>query len=958
MLFKRQHAAGGQTPQTCWVSTVENATGLPWYARPVRATEVAGGDLVLLSLQRALVAYSVPQRRVAWRFAWQPLTEVMADGDVFSYPIRQDGASPLALDEAAGLAYLGAGDRVLYALDLATGRPRWSWLSSQAFESVVAGGGRVFVSTEDYRQVGLDGASGQLAWQLQFRRLSSPQTGVFEDVMVRPDQNGGIWGINATTGKVLWLTYLPRRQAIVNFFDDMPYDPATGRVFISDDAGYLYAVQLRTGVLAWEADVASRQSIKRVANLAAARGRVFAVSSMNMVVEAAGVNGRAVAYNASTGEVLWERSGLGGSCSPGGMQVLPQRVVLLGMVSSWGGTVAPLQYVATDDATGANLWSLPMGVRTCSSPPQYLPGSDLLMLTTLSEDRTALELTFLPSALGATCPQRPDEGAAGTLTTPPAPPLAPPAPPPPPQGRTGPDYCWRAQLSQLPLADPATDGERVYAQDNRGMAIAADVRTGAVAWKSAACGSDSIWPGSPLVWGGVVYMICATSRVLALNATTGRLLWRTRAICQEPTVKPGRTCTGYGSYGHPALSPGLGLVYFGGPDRSYYAFNSTTGEEVWNYYEGNGMVTYSSGVGLHEGLLYAMMNTNSEDAMKLLALNATDGTLVWSRLADGGARDNGVLEFVHGTLAVGTSDGQLRLYSVGLDGGDVIWSMPVTNVPIYGVERDGDTLFFGDDGGWVRAVSISNTSVLWEVSTMDLPELEGVPIPFNEIEPRPVYSQGRLYVTCRAGLLVMDAATGAVLWAELSQRSLASPLVIERPEGAQVVIGQYLDKLVSISPNCNPTGRGENTLSFAASTAQLRVSLGLNGVSAKVLRADTKAQAAVAAAVDRVAGGSGVRVEVEAVSSSGGESSSSSSAGAVVVRLRVEVQGSSSRRVADVVAALEASVLEDRSASGGGGSKVHLSPMQSALVVSAGASGRQVLASARVRVLVVRAATF
>ena len=35
-----------------------------------------------------------------------------------------------------------------------------------------------------------------------------------------------------------------------------------------------------------------------------------------------------------------------------------------------------------------------------------------------------------------------------------------------------------AQLSQLPLADPATDGGRVYAQDNRGMAIAVDVRTG------------------------------------------------------------------------------------------------------------------------------------------------------------------------------------------------------------------------------------------------------------------------------------------------------------------------------------------------------------------------------------------------------------------------------------------------------------------------------------------------
>lgn len=59
--------------------------------------EAGGGELVLLSLRQSLVAYSVAQGRVAWRFAWQPLTEVMADGDVFSYPIRQVGVRNTAV---------------------------------------------------------------------------------------------------------------------------------------------------------------------------------------------------------------------------------------------------------------------------------------------------------------------------------------------------------------------------------------------------------------------------------------------------------------------------------------------------------------------------------------------------------------------------------------------------------------------------------------------------------------------------------------------------------------------------------------------------------------------------------------------------------------------------------------------------------------------------------------------
>ncbi|PNW76333.1 hypothetical protein CHLRE_12g547727v5 [Chlamydomonas reinhardtii] len=183
-------------------------------------------------------------------------------------------------------------------------------------------------------------------------------------------------------------------------------------------------------------DVADQQSSKRSGNVAAGNGRVFAHTGVNPTVEP-GLNVPAVAFNASTAAVLWEQPGLVGSCGPGGIHA--------------GAAAAGRRVAGADQLVGRShapiqLWTLPMGGRFCASTPQYLPGSDLLLLAALSEDRRSLELTTLPAALGRTCPQRPAE------------------------------------------------------QD-----------TGAAAWKSAACGLDSIWPGSPLVSGGVVYLICATS---------------------------------------------------------------------------------------------------------------------------------------------------------------------------------------------------------------------------------------------------------------------------------------------------------------------------------------------------------------------------------------------------------------------------------------------------------------
>ncbi len=53
------------------------------------------------------------------------------------------------------------------------------------------------------------------------------------------------------------------------------------------------------------------------------------------------------------------------------------------------------------------------------------------------------------------------------------------------------EYACSAQLSLLPLADPATDGQRVYATDNRGVVMAVDIKTGGRVGERASSSDDS-----------------------------------------------------------------------------------------------------------------------------------------------------------------------------------------------------------------------------------------------------------------------------------------------------------------------------------------------------------------------------------------------------------------------------------------------------------------------------------
>jgi eukaryotic-like serine/threonine-protein kinase len=67
---------------------------------------------------------------------------------------------------ADGLMVLGGRDRMVHGLDLATGKPRWTYMTRARVDSSPAiAGPRAFVGSSDGRVYGLDLASGKVVWE-------------------------------------------------------------------------------------------------------------------------------------------------------------------------------------------------------------------------------------------------------------------------------------------------------------------------------------------------------------------------------------------------------------------------------------------------------------------------------------------------------------------------------------------------------------------------------------------------------------------------------------------------------------------------------------------------------------------------------------------------------------------------------------------------------------------------
>ena len=245
-----------------------------------------------------------------------------------------------------------------------------------------------------------------------------------------------------------------------------------GRIFVLDAANLVSAFSTSGGGRAWSASVAPAGENANKAfggGIAASGGRVFAVTGFGTVV----------ALDASTGARLWERK--------------------LGAPIHSAPTVADGRLFATNTdgqvaclavADGSILWTFhgsPQQAAALLSSTRPAIAGDAVIVPFTSGDLVALKL---------------DSGAP--LWT--------------DNVNGGKSVSALASLSDP--ASPVANGGFVYAASRSGRMIASNVETGSRAWSANVGGIDMPW-----VAGDALYMVDASSRLMALKRTSGEVRW-------------------------------------------------------------------------------------------------------------------------------------------------------------------------------------------------------------------------------------------------------------------------------------------------------------------------------------------------------------------------------------------------------------------------------------------------
>jgi len=230
-----------------------------------------------------------------------------------------------------GLAFVGARDRFVYAIDVSAGALRWKVRSEGVVDSApAADGARVYVVSESSslvrsRVYALDGATGHIDWTY------SPTSHALDDSSVTVADGRVYVGLGDTTvrtldaasGRLVWSA--PVRG---DFSPSSSPAVSGGSLYLQDREGGVYRLERATGRLVWDFQFAS---------IADSGAPMVVGGNVFVGLE----DGTVAALSTASGHVLWRtqlRFGAIGPLAPaGGLLLVPS-------MGSTGG-IAPLQPV-------------------------------------------------------------------------------------------------------------------------------------------------------------------------------------------------------------------------------------------------------------------------------------------------------------------------------------------------------------------------------------------------------------------------------------------------------------------------------------------------------------------------------------------------------------------------------------------------------------------------------------
>jgi outer membrane protein assembly factor BamB len=651
---------------------------------------------------------------------------------------------------ADGAVYIGVAG-ALVSLDANSGANRWSSPISGRFTSApVVALGNVYAVTSDGILHTVDSATGATIWTAN---LGSP------DVVEAPNVSQGVvyasagpnvYAFDAASGASLWTTTLPNGTS-------QSVSVADGRVFVGTDPGgqAVYALDAATGAIVW---VTAKFGNTISSDPVVADGKVFFTANFSTLI----------AVDESTGATLWTRSpccsnslavasgvlytGGGAFEAATGTMLWPSANSGADAVAN--GVVYDGQH-AVSAATGALLWSSPIGssavvVNGSVYSPNTADGNVYMLRLNTSMTSAAGPdpwpmLAHGPDHSGYNAAENVISAANVASLTPQLNLVGYTATPSVANGfvyagltafdESTLGFVWSAVVPPAEIvAPPTVAGGMVYVGsfDDRIYAFRAD-----------GCGRSSCQPvwaaatrgpiqAAPTVANGIVYAGSWDGSVVALDATTGALIWQQQ--------------TGLGVMSSPAVVNGV--LYVGSNDHLVYAFNAATGEMLWT--APTGAAVRSSPV-VTNGIVIVQPDDGT-----LYAIDATIGALRWSfaRGIVGSVIDLGLPVAANGMVLVSSLDSNFTVSVTALSAttGGVIWTdaaLFVDNGGSAGASGANGVLSLtgdGTGGQHLVALDVQSGAVLASFSTS--------PFCYYGISGPPIVADGRLFAPTGCGLRV------------------------------------------------------------------------------------------------------------------------------------------------------------------------------------------------------------
>ncbi|MCI0509382.1 Beta-barrel assembly machine subunit BamB [Chromohalobacter marismortui] len=212
------------------------------------------------------------------------------------YPLN-----PLLAD---GTLYTTSEDGLLRALDADSGETKWEVrLDTPLSSGLSSDGTRLYAGTRNGAVVAIDRTDGSIAWRSEVSSevLATPQLN--SKLIVVQSVDGTVTALNRSTGQEEW-TYSSNRPSLTLRGTGTPrvIEPVT---FVGFANGRLVTLDNRSGQPLWDMRVAvprGRTEVERLVDLdgqpvLSRDGRLFVTS----------YNGRVMALEATSGEVIWSR---------------------------------------------------------------------------------------------------------------------------------------------------------------------------------------------------------------------------------------------------------------------------------------------------------------------------------------------------------------------------------------------------------------------------------------------------------------------------------------------------------------------------------------------------------------------------------------------------------------------------------------------------------------------------